>query len=68
MNKDILKTVGALLEVTSTELEESLTGRVIAAHGEVVRKLHSIDDAQRARDAFAKVSEFICKNMRRDGS
>merc|ERR1719427_2153621 len=36
------------------DLEESLTGRVIAAHGDVVRKLHNVDDAQRARDAFTK--------------
>ena len=61
VNKDILKKVGALLEVTTTDLEESLTGRVIAAHGEVVRKLHNVDDAQRARDAFAKVSDFMQK-------
>ena len=58
VNKDILKKVGALLDVTTSDLEESLTGRVIAAHGEVVRKLHNVDDAQRAKDAFAKVSYF----------
>ena len=59
VNKDVLKKIGSLLEVTSMEeMEESLTGRVIAAHGEVVRKLHNVDDALRARDAFAKVSEF----------
>ncbi len=39
----------------SRELEESLTGRVIAASGEVVRKLHNVKDAQVGRDAFAKV-------------
>jgi hypothetical protein len=32
-----------------------LTGRVIAASGEVVRKLHNVKDAQVGRDAFAKV-------------
>ena len=57
-NRDVLKKVGSLLDVSSLqELEESLTGRVIAAHGEVVRKLHNKDDALRARDAFAKVSK-----------
>ena len=55
-NKDVLKKIGSLLDVESmSELEESLTGRVIAAHGEVVRKLHNVDDAVIARDAFAKV-------------
>ena len=59
VNKGVLKKIGSLLEVTSMEeMEESLTGRVIAAHGEVVRKLHNVDDALRARDAFAKVSEI----------
>ena len=37
------------------ELDDSLTGRVIAASGEVVRKLHNVKDAQVGRDAFAKV-------------
>ena len=62
-NKDVLKKVASLLDVSSLqELEESLTGRVIAAHGEVVRKLHNKDDAQRARDAFVKVSlNLLCK-------
>ena len=62
-NKDVLKKVGSLLDVSSMqELEESLTGRVIAAHGEVVRKLHNKDDALRARDAFAKVSlNLLCR-------
>ena len=55
-NQDVLKKVGSLLQVASgQELEESLTGRVIAAHGEIVRKLHNVDDAVRGRDAFAKV-------------
>ncbi len=42
--------------VVYRELEESLTGRVIAASGEVVRKLHNVKDAQVGRDAFAKVN------------
>ena len=51
-----LSLLSSLLEVSPGELEDALTGRVIAAHGDVVRKLHSVEDAQRARDAFTKVS------------
>ena len=58
LSKSELSVVSSLLEVTDQELRESLTGRVIAAHGEVVRKLHNVNDAQRARDAFAKVLDF----------
>ena len=54
--KKTISKLGSLLEVSSLQdLEESLTSRVIAAHGDVVRKLHNVDDARRARDAFAKV-------------
>jgi len=54
-DKKKLSTLGKLLEVQSDEeLCESLTGRVIAAAGNVVRKLHNVEDAKRARDAFAK--------------
>ena len=41
------------------QVEESLTGRVIAAHGDIVRKLHSVEEAQRARDAFTKVRMIL---------
>ena len=41
------------------QVEESLTGRVIAAHGDIVRKLHSVEEAQRARDAFTKVGMIL---------
>ena len=41
------------------QVEESLTGRVIAAHGDIVRKLHSVEEAQRARDAFTKVEMLL---------
>lgn len=57
-NQAVLARVAELLDAASVEeLAESLTGRVIAAHGEVVRKLHNKEDALRARDAFAKVSD-----------
>jgi len=52
--KKTLGTLAKLLEVSTSEVEESLTGRVIAAHGDIVRKLHSVEEAQRARDAFTK--------------
>ena len=59
VNQDVLKKIASLLQVNSSQdLEESLTGRVIAAHGEVVRKLHNVDDAGRARDAFSKVGTY----------
>merc|ERR1711899_495654 len=52
--KATLGTLAKLLEVPALEVEESLTGRVIAAHGDIVRKLHNVEEAQRARDAFTK--------------
>ena len=36
-------------------MEDALTGRVIAARGEVLRKVHKLKDAQFGRDALAKV-------------
>ena len=36
-----------------------MTGRVIAAHGDIVRKLHNVEEAQRARDAFTKVGMLV---------
>ena len=47
------------------KVEESLTGRVIAAHGDIVRKLHNVEEAQRARDAFTKVSKFDHENSKK---
>ena len=46
-------------------MEESLTGRVIAAHGDIVRKLHNVEEAQRARDAFTKVSKLDRDNSKK---
>ena len=46
--------VAKLLSVNTGELYEALTSRVIAAHGEVVRKRHNVGDAQVSRDSFAK--------------
>ena len=47
-----------------TKVEESLTGRVIAAHGDIVRKLHNVEEAQRARDAFTKVGKLDQENRK----
>ena len=54
-DRKALATLASLLEVSAEEVAESLTGRVIAAHGDIVRKLHSMEEATRARDAFTKV-------------
>ena len=48
-----------------SKVEESLTGRVIAAHGDIVRKLHNVEEAQRARDAFTKVSKLDHENSKK---
>ena len=48
-----------------TKVEESLTGRVIAAHGDIVRKLHNVEEAQRARDAFTKVGKLDQENTKK---
>ena len=49
-----------------SKVEESLTGRVIAAHGDIVRKLHNVEEAQRARDAFTKVSKLDHENSKKN--
>ena len=52
---DLVNTVSSLLEVEAGELRDSLTGRVIAASGDVLRKIHSVKDAEVGRNALAKV-------------
>jgi len=51
---DLVNTVSSLLEVEAGELRDSLTGRVIAASGDVLRKIHSVKDAEVGRNALAK--------------
>lgn len=53
-NKDALRQVAVLLRVTEDELKKSLTQRVIAARGDVMRKSHNIQQADFGRDALAK--------------
>lgn len=45
-----------MLNVTSGELHKALSGRVIAARGEVMQKTHTLPEAEYARDALAKVN------------
>ena len=59
------KTDNHKLKSCLAKVEESLTGRVIAAHGDIVRKLHNVEEAQRARDAFTKVSKFDHENSKK---
>lgn len=46
--------MASLLRVTEEQLLNSLTQRVIAAHGDVLRKSHDIKQAEFGRDALAK--------------
>jgi myosin-1 len=45
-----------MLSVTSGELNKALSGRVIAARGEVMQKTHTLPEAEYGRDALAKVN------------
>lgn len=45
-----------MFSVTSGELSKALSERVIAARGEVMKKMHTLLEAEYGRDALAKVS------------
>lgn len=49
-----LQHVARLLGVTVDDLQCSLTERVVAARGDVIKKRHSSQEANYAKDAFAK--------------
>lgn len=49
-----LSNAAKLLQVTESELKLALTQRVIAAHGDVMKKDHNVSQAELGRDAFAK--------------
>ena len=51
----MLKTLSGLLDVEADDIKDALTGRVIAASGDVLRKKHNVKDAEIGRNAFAKV-------------
>lgn len=54
-NPKELSTLAELLKVTTSQLNEALCHRVIAAGGEVMQKGHTTNEATYGRDAFAKV-------------
>lgn len=49
-----LSNAAKLLQVTEADLKLALTQRVIAAHGDVMKKDHNVSQAELGRDAFAK--------------
>lgn len=53
-NKSHLSSAAKLLNVTSKDLSDALTQRVIAAGGSVMRKDHDVKSAEYGRDALAK--------------
>lgn len=53
-NKKQMKTLAKLLMVTETEMTIALTQRVIAAHGDIMKKNHDQAQAEFGRDALAK--------------
>lgn len=53
-NRNVLKSVAKLLSVTENEASTALTQRVIAAHGDIMKKQHDKTQAEFGRDAFAK--------------
>lgn len=53
-NKSQLKTLAKMLMVTENEVSMALTQRVIAAHGDIMKKSHDQVQAEFGRDALAK--------------
>lgn len=53
-NRNVITQVANLLQVTEDETMAALTQRVIAAHGEILKKGHNVEQAEYGRDAFAK--------------
>lgn len=53
-NRAAVSDVAKLLNVTESELMNSLTQRVIAARGDVMMKSHNVTQAEFGRDALAK--------------
>lgn len=53
-NKNQVKTLAKMLMVTETEVSSALTTRVIAAHGDIMKKSHDQAQAEFGRDALAK--------------
>jgi myosin-1 len=55
-DSSVINRAAAMLNVTSGELSKALSGRVIAARGEVMQKIHTLPEAEYGRDALAKVN------------
>lgn len=53
-NKNELKKVAKQLMVTEGEISAALSHRVIAAHGDIMKKTHDQSQAEFGRDAFSK--------------
>jgi myosin-1 len=55
-DSNIVNKAAAMFSVTSGEFSKALSERVIAARGEVMKKTHTLHEAEYGRDALAKVS------------
>lgn len=53
-NHAVVSHTAKLLDVTEDEMMAALTQRVIAAHGEILKKGHNVEQAEYGRDALAK--------------
>lgn len=53
-SKSSLKSLARMLSVTEDEVSTALTSRVIAAHGDIMKKSHDQVQAEFGRDALAK--------------
>jgi myosin heavy subunit len=59
-----IKFVSKLLKVDETDLQNTLTSRLIATgHKDLVTTFHSVKEAEYAKDAFAKVDLFFFSNI-----
>ena len=54
-NRKILSSVGRLLKIEESELEKSLTQRIVNAKGDSVKCTLNTDEAQQAQKSFVKV-------------
>ena len=61
-NRKILSSVARLLKIEESELEKSLTQRIVNAKGDSVKCTLNTDEAQQAQKSFVKV--LLKKNSR----
>jgi myosin-1 len=68
-DSSVINRAAAMLNVTSGELSKALSVRVIAAHGEIMQKTHTLPEAEYGRDALAKVNTIcLFSSCKRVGS